>query len=369
MISKEKTLEKSGFLFKGESFVHPEYPIKFGISELDKMDDALFLETMKEVGKKHKITIEFVNKEVAPVKEQKQEVKKTVSPETKPEKKPETKPSEDKTLPAIPKVLLDAGMKNVLLAPRQAFVSAGGTEQEFAREINYAVQALLNNDYLLACAKKEPAHFIEAIKNVGLSGLTLSPELKLGYLIPRKGKIYFNSSYMGKCEIIMRGGSVLKVYAKLVFEGEKFEVHEGTESKIIHIPDPWGEQTMEKLKGGYGVAKLANGETLFGIMPKARIEEIRNMYSEGYEAKKGFTPWEKDGDALEMARKTVVNWFYKFVPKTGLSEHQIKVLEVTGEFDRDVMDDHLKSAEKEKAERFANDGPADGGITDAQIVG
>ena len=142
--------------------------------------------------------------------------------------------------PAIPQILVDAGLQACFSAPRKAFIAAGGTDEEFAREVNFAISLMMKNDYLITCAKSNPDYLIEAIKAVGLTKLSLNPELKLAYLVPRKGKIYFSSSYMGKREILMRAGIVQWVEANLVYEGDEFEVRKGSTSEIIHKPDYFG---------------------------------------------------------------------------------------------------------------------------------
>ena len=177
--------------------------------------------------------------------------------------------------PAIPQILVDAGLQTCFSAPRKAFIAAGGTDEEFAREVNFAISLMMKNEYLITCAKNNPDYLIEAIKAVGLTKLSLNPELKLAYLVPRKGKIYFSSSYMGKREILMRAGIVQWVEANLVYEGDVFEVSKGTSSGIVHKPDYFGDNhTKEKIKGGYWVACLPNGNVVFDVMPLSRIHEI-----------------------------------------------------------------------------------------------
>ena len=96
--------------------------------------------------------------------------------------------------PAFPVQL--KGLESCFISPKKAFIAAGGTEQQFAREVNFAMQAMLNNPYLIDCARQYPDHLVEAIKNVSLTGLTLNPELRLGYLVPYKGKVKFQASFM-----------------------------------------------------------------------------------------------------------------------------------------------------------------------------
>lgn len=258
--------------------------------------------------------------------------------------------------PAIPKVLIEAGLQTCFSAPRKAFVASGGTDEEFVREVNFAISLMMKNDFLITCAKNHPDYLIEAIKAVGLTKLSLNPELKLAYLVPRKGKIYFSSSYMGKREILMRAGIVQWVEANLVYEGDTFEVSKGTTSEIIHKPDYFsGNHTKDKIKGGYWIAALPNGKTVFDVMPHSRIQEIMNR-SESVKSGNG-SPWATDYEM--MARKTILNWGFGSLPKTGISEHILKVIETETKMDNDDFDEWRKKQEQEAAEKpdkFDKDG-------------
>lgn len=248
--------------------------------------------------------------------------------------------------PALPQQL--SGLEKCFISPKKAFLAAGGTEQQFAREVNFAMQAMLNNSYLIDCAKAYPDHLIEAIKNVSLTGLSLNPELKLGYLVPYKGKVKFQASYMGKVDILIRTGVVKDIYADLVYTNDKFSMTKGTGGKLIHEPDVFGERG--DLMGGYYYAVLTSGIEKYDAMPKSRIDEIK---SRSESVKKGKqSPW--DTDFEEMARKTVVNWAFKFLPKTSISDSMLKVLEVESQLDDEMFEDWRKS-QGQKPDDFEED--------------
>lgn len=250
--------------------------------------------------------------------------------------------------PAIPAKL--QGIAPYLTKPKQAFIAAGGTEQQFAREINFAMQVLMNNDFTLSCAQNYPDHFVEAIKNVSLTGLTLNPELRLGYLIPYKGKIRFQSSYMGKIDILIRTGVVKDIYAELVYEKDIFIYRKGVNATLEHTPNPFAKDKGELL-GGYYFAVLANGQIKYDVMPKERIDEIKSR-SEPVKSGKS-SPW--DTDFVEMAKKSIINWAFKSLPKTGISDDMIKALEADGEVDREMMEDWRKTQENIKADPIKSD--------------
>ncbi|MDR2628228.1 MAG: recombinase RecT [Dysgonamonadaceae bacterium] len=276
-------------------------------------------------------------------------VTQAAAPITPPAKDPAATPAkatEPVAPPALPKRLLDCGMQSILIQPRRAFIAAGGTERQFSREVNFAVQNLMNSDYLLDCAKKFPDHFVEAIKNVALTDLTLNPELKLAYLVPYKGKVKFQSSYMGKIEILTRAGVVRQIEANLVYESDTFKVCKGTSAEIVHEPNYFAAN-RGKMMGGYYVAILPNGEKKFDVMPEARINEIRSR-SEAAKSGNG-SPW--DTDFEEMAKKTILNWAFKGLPKTGISDSMLKVIEVDSQLDNEEFED-WKRDRQIKRDRF-----------------
>lgn len=259
-----------------------------------------------------------------------------------------TAPAEvKKAAPAIPVAL--QGLAPYLTKPKQAFCAAGGTEQQFAREVNFAMQAMLNNSYLVTCAKSDPDHLVEAIKNVGLTGLSLNPELRLGYLVPFKGKIKFMASYMGKVDILIRTGVVKSIYAELVYEKDQFVYRKGANATLEHTPNVFAKDRGEVI-GGYYYAVLTNGQVMYDVMPMDRIEEIKKR-SES--AKSGSSPWLTD--PKEMYRKTIINWAFKFLPKTGISDDMLKTIEAEADFEREDFEDWRKSQEQAK-DPFKDDG-------------
>lgn len=242
--------------------------------------------------------------------------------------------------PAIPKAVVDAGLIPYLMNPKQAFLACGGAEEKFNAEVNFAAQAMAANPYLITCATNDPFELTEAVKTVGLTGLSLNPVLKLGYLVPFKGKIKFMSSYMGKVEILIRTGVVRSIYAELVFEKDHFVYRKGVNGTLEHTPDIFAED-RGALKGGYYYAVLSNGDIVYDVMPKARIEEIKNR-SESVKSGKS-SPWTTD--YYEMAKKTVLNWAFKSLPKTGISDDMMKVLDSEDKYEKEDFEAWRKEQE------------------------
>src|SRR5690606_22035140 len=94
--------------------------------------------------------------------------------------------------------------------------------------------------------------------------------------------------------------------ARVVYEGEHFEVHYGTEAKIVHIPD-FDAIDRGVIKAFYFVAKLPNGETKFEVMTKKQVDAVMARSKA-----KDSGPWKTD--YAEMGKKTVTKRGLKYVP-------------------------------------------------------
>lgn len=259
----------------------------------------------------------------------------TPQPETAVVKKQEYAPELVRT--AITKLPSELQcLKNLFAQPWESFKAAFKDPKEadriMQREITYAAQAMMANNFLISCAQNNPMDFINALKNVALSGLSLSPALKQAYLVPFKGKISFMPSYMGMQDLLANNGHVRKIESYAVFEGDEFEIQHGTEEKLVHKPNPWGERTKDKMLGCYWIAELTDGTKLFNNMTKAEIEEV--MKRSPSVAKGKTSPW--DTDYIEMARKTCLRRGFKALPKGSISDERMKVVEAAFDYDEKV---------------------------------
>lgn len=228
------------------------------------------------------------------------------------------------------------GISKLFASPWESFNAAFKDPKEadrvMQREITYAAQAMLANNYLISCATSYPQEFVNALKNVALSGLSLSPTLKQAYLVPFKGKVQFMPSYMGMQDLLANNGHVRKIESYPVFEGDEFSIQHGTEEKLVHKPNPWGERTKDKLLGCYWIAELTDGTKLFNNMTKAEIEEIRKRSPSVAKGKP--SPW--DTDYIEMARKSCLRRGFKALPKGTISDERMKVVEAVFDYDEKV---------------------------------
>lgn len=232
-------------------------------------------------------------------------------------------------------------------APYKTFLQNGKSLQDLQRECNFAAQAMLANPYLIQCAQQYPDDFVNALKNVVLTGMTLNPTLKLAYLVPYKGKVQMQSSYMGKKSFAINTGLVLDIEAYLVYKGDEFEIEQGTNAHITHRPNPWGSKAKEGILGGYYLIKYPNGTQQFDTMTIAEIDGIRQRSPSVGKGKT--SPW--DTDFAEMAKKTLINRAYKQIPKLDMSEKAREALEILNRVD-DMAARDINYGQKPKDDDF-----------------
>lgn len=155
---------------------------------------------------------------------------------------------------------------------------------------------------LRRCSKES---FLHALLDAFSCGVL--PTHGRGYLIPYKGEVKFQLSYLGILEIAARAGITAKPY--LIFRDDEFDWVAGTEESILHKPRFGSERTAESLIGAYVVARMPDGSRRIEVMTKAEIDAIREK-----SPSKDIGPWKTD--YLEMAKKTVVRRASKYWPIT-----------------------------------------------------
>lgn len=242
------------------------------------------------------------------------------------------------------------GIKNCFAQPfdsfRNAFKDPKEADRMMAREIEFTSQAMMANSYLIKVATNNPLSLVNALKNVALTRSTLNPILKQSYLVPFGSSITLMVSYMGLVDILVNNGLVKKVEAHPVFDGEEFEIKLGTNGYLKHVPNPWGKRDKENLKGVYYFVVLTDGTEIYDTLNKDEIEKIRQRAP----SSKSSSPW--DSDYIEMAKKTAVRRAFKSIPKNGISEDKMKVIEAA--FDFDDKSDRAYFAEQDKKTKKSN---------------
>jgi phage RecT family recombinase len=102
------------------------------------------------------------------------------------------------------------------------------------------------------------------------------------YLVPYRNKgvmeATFQRGYKGVIKMALRSRFVKSIRANVVYEGDIFDVDEGTANTIVHRPQ-FGNRGKE-IVAAYAIAKLANGESIFRVMDREDLEAVRKAGSD-----------------------------------------------------------------------------------------
>lgn len=116
----------------------------------------------------------------------------------------------------------------------------------------------------------------------------------------------FQLGYRGMIELAYRTGKIVKIEAHCAFAEDFLDFEYGTDAFLKHKP---ARENRGELICAYSLAKFssAGNEVIFDVMWKEEIDTIRRAYSSEYSK-----PWKENFN--EMARKTSLRRFFKFLP-------------------------------------------------------
>lgn len=200
---------------------------------------------------------------------------------------------------------------------QETLFSSALTEQTitWAKESQFAIQAFQKNDELAKAALKNQASAQNAIINVAAIGITLNPASKLAYLVPRKGEVCLDISYMGLLHLAQATKAIIWGQCKLVHEKDVYESN-GLELPPTHKYNAFGERGA--VIGGYCTVKTAEGDYLTEEMT---LEDIKAVEAT---SKASNGPWKTFWE--EMARKTIVKRASKYWPRRERLDQAIEYI-------------------------------------------
>lgn len=162
----------------------------------------------------------------------------------------------------------------------------------------------------------EPATILSA----GLLGETLklspSPQLGQYYMVPfndkTRGKVAaFQLGYKGYIQLAIRSGQYKKLNAMAIKEGELIKYDALNEEIEVKLIDNEIQRESAPTIGYYAMFEYLNGFRKAIYWSKEKMEAHALKYSKGYQAKKGYTFWEKDFDGMAiktMLRQLISKW-------------------------------------------------------------
>lgn len=201
----------------------------------------------------------------------------------------------------------------------------------FKREYEFAMQIFANNDYLAGVAIKNQVSVRSAVMNLAAIGVTLNPAQKLAYLVPRKGAICLDISYMGLMHIAQQSGAIKWCQSAIVRKNDVF-LREFIDQAPCHKYNDFDTKEQRgDIVGAYVVVKTDDGDYLTHTMRIADIYAIRDRSEawKSYKSKGTACPWVTDEE--QMILKTVVKQSAKYWPRRERLDAAIDYVNTEGE--------------------------------------
>jgi recombination protein RecT len=189
-----------------------------------------------------------------------------------------------------------------------------GDPQKATRFISSISSAVAINPTLQECDSF-------TIINAGLVGeaLNLSPSPQLGhyYLVPfndnknNRKVAQFQIGYKGYLQLAMRSGQYRKINVLAIKEGELVKYDPLNEEIEVNLIDDDIKREQTPTIGYYAMFEYLNGFRKAMYWSRSKMEAHAIQYSKGYQAKKGYTFWEKDFDGMAyktMLRQLISKW-------------------------------------------------------------
>lgn len=199
-----------------------------------------------------------------------------------------------------------------------------------ARFVTAITSAVAINPLLQEC---DPATILSGALLGESLGLSPSPQLGQYYLVPfnntKKGckDAQFQLGYKGYVQLALRSGYYKKLNVFSVKAGELKRWDPISEDLDIELIEDDTIREKTESTGYVATFTYTNGFTKTIYWSRAKMEAHALHYSKGYAARKGYTFWEKDFDA--MAYKTMLR---QLISKWGIMS-----IELQTAFEQDVI--------------------------------
>lgn len=221
------------------------------------------------------------------------------------------------------------------------------------RFISAIVSAVNTNPALQECTN-------QSILSSALLGesLKLSPSPQLGqyYLVPfndkNKGKVaQFQLGYKGYIQLAIRSGQYKKLNVLAIKEGELIRFDPLNEEIEVRLIEDEEEREQANTIGYYAMFEYTNGFRKAIYWSKRKMEAHALKYSKGYQAKKGYTFWEKDFDGMAyktMLRQLISKWGIMSIDMASAIDSDMAVINEDGT--KDYVDNDATVFDMEPAQ-------------------
>lgn len=174
--------------------------------------------------------------------------------------------------------------------------------------------------------------------------LNLSPSPQLGqyYLVPfnnnKKGvkEAQFQLGYKGYVQLALRSGYYKKINVLAIKKGELVKYDPLNEEIEVNLIEDDIQRESAETIGYYAMFEYLNGFRKAMYWSKVKMEKHAIKYSKGYQAKKGYTFWEKDFDGMAyktMLRQLISKWGIMSLEMQNAFEKDMASIQTDGTFE------------------------------------
>lgn len=232
------------------------------------------------------------------------------------------------------------------------------------RFISSIVSAVQTNSALQECTN--PSILSAALLGKSLK-LSPSPQLGQYYMVPfnnnKKGfkEAQFQLGYKGYIQLAIRSGQYKKLNVLAIKEGELVRFDPLNEEIEVNLIEDEEAREEAPTVGYYAMFEYTNGFKKAMYWSKKKMEAHALKYSKGYKAKKGYTFWEKDFDAMAyktMLRQLISKWGIMSIDMQSAMDADMAVIHEDGTKDYvDMENDENVVADQEIHESEVSEEP------------
>jgi len=171
-----------------------------------------------------------------------------------------------------------------------------------------------------ACAQQNPRLVectpdsqLRTVLHAAQIGLELGGPLGEAYPVPYKNRGQYEAQlqvgYRGLVKLAKASGSVISIFATVVYEDDTFEWEQGTNAYLKHYSPKDAVRDDDHIIAAYAVITYTTGAKNFAVMWRDELEAARSR-SPAWRFQKANSPWGQF--FAEMCRKTVTRWLLKY---------------------------------------------------------
>jgi recombination protein RecT len=202
-------------------------------------------------------------------------------------------------------------IRDIVKRNQDEFAKLLGSEALAEQFVTAAMTTFRLNPAIYEC---DPYSVVGGMRQAAQLGLSFGP-LGHVYLVPFKQKsggswATFILGYRGMVELAYRSGSVKRIEANVVREGDEFSFRMGSRAFLDFAPDLHRDPAAE-WECVYALAETKAGGKVFAVLSPEDVERRRKK-SRGADSQ--FSPWQTDAE--QMWEKSAVRDLQRFLPQT-----------------------------------------------------